>query len=441
MFSFMNLARTMLAKLLTLLYSLISVLCGGIFGYSADLPECPDDFEPVVRFAVCSDVHLNGDKNQDEAKRFEKLINFMYDYSSKQEYKNFDALVMAGDVATTGYPEEYQVVKDILARSIKDGTKVLTCCGNHEYIAYRDVDASEGTRVFKEQMQRDDKEHAVINGYHFIISSYDEDGHSFLKKSVWLDAQIKEAVKDTGDKPVFVFQHPAPFATVYGSVSWGDPMVGLVFSKYPQVVDFSGHSHYPVNDPRSIWQGTFTAFGCGTLSYYETDLDGIAGNFPYDTHQAAQFYIVEADKDGNVKVMPYDLITNQFFGNNYYLTDLANKNYDYSFIQMKKRDSAPVFGSDTEIKTYLNGKGETVLSFTGAKDNFITESYKVSVRTGLKQVFEDNFSSKYMYLFEDDIYEVNLGILESGKKYKANIYALNAYAETSTPLTYTFTAE
>ena len=441
MFSFMNIVRTLLAKIVTLLYTVISLFCGGIFGYSQEMPVCPEDFEPVVRFAVCSDVHLNGDPDQPEAARLAKLIQFMNEYSAQQEYKNFDALVLVGDVATTGYPVEYELAKKILNENLKDGTKLLTCCGNHEYIAYRDVDASEGTRVFEQEMEREDCEHAVINGYHFIISSYDENGKTFNKKASWLNKEIKAAVKDTGDKPVFVFQHPAPFATIYGSINWGDPTIPLVYNLYPQVVDFSGHSHYPINDPRSIWQGTYTALGCGTLSYYETELDYIAGNFPYDTEQAAQFYIVEADAEGNVNVMPYDLITDQFFGNNYYLTDLAHRNFDYSFTKMKLRDKAPKFADDTQVGTYVNENGETILTFTGADDNFITESYKVSVTKGILPFFSDNFSGKYMYLFEEDKYEVNLGKLDSGKKYKAQIVALNAFAETSKPLTYSFTAE
>ena len=441
MFSFMNIVRTLLAKLVVFLYSFLAVFNGGI-GFKSELPECPDDFTPVVRFAVCSDVHLNGDENQPEVARFRKLFDTVYAYSATQEYKNFDAVVLVGDIATTGYPVEYEMAKKVLNEKVQDGTKVLTCCGNHEYIAYRDVDASEGTRVFEQEMEREDCEHAVINGYHFIISSYDEDGRSFKDKAKWMNKEIKAAVKDTGDKPVFVFQHPAPFATIYGSINWGDPSIPLTFIKYPQVVDFSGHSHYPVNDPRSIWQGGYTAFGCGTLSYYETELDYIAGNFPYDTTQAAQFYIVEADAEGNVRVMPYDLITDQFFSNEYYLTDLAKRNYDYSFLKMKLRDEKPQFAADTKVGTYVNEKGETVLTFDGAVDNFIVESYKVSVaKSGIIPVFSDNFSGKYMYQFMEDTYEVNLGVLDSGKKYTASIVALNAYAETSKPLTYKFVAE
>ncbi len=440
MFSLVNFARTLLAKIIALLYTIVSVLFNGT-AVKTELPKCPDDFTPVVRFAVCSDVHLNGDPNQVEAERLKKLFDTVYAYSETQDYKNFDAIAFAGDIATSGNPAEYDVLNDIINEKVKEGTKVLTCLGNHEFIAYRDYDASIGTRVFEEKMQRKDCEHAVINGYHFIISSYDEDGHSFIKKSQWINSEIKKAVKDTGDKPVFVFQHPAPFATIYGSVIWGDPILPLVYMNYPQVVDFSGHSHYPINDPRSIWQGGYTALGCGTLSSFETELDGFSGNFPYNCDEAAQFYIVEADKDGNVHILPYDLITEQFFNNDYYLTDLANKNYEYTYEKMKLRDESPVFSKDTAVSTYKNDAGETILKFDGAKDNFIVESYKVSVTKGLKLVARDNFTSKYLYLFMEDNYEVNLGVLEEGAKYTAEITALNAFAKTSKPFIYSFVAE
>lgn len=440
MFSFMNIMRTLLAKLISGLYTLLTIFGAGL-PLGKTLPKAPADFTPVVRFAVCSDVHLNGDPEQAEAKRLAKLIDFMNDYSEQQEYKGFDALAVAGDFANTGDRAQYRLFNEIVNEHMKEDTQLLCCAGNHEYISYRDVDASQGNTVFREEMNRDTETHAVINGYHFILCSYCDDGKTFTKKCSWLDNEIKSAVKDSGDRPVFVFQHPAPFATVYGSISWGDASIPAVLLKYPQVIDFSGHSHYPVNDPRSIWQGGYTAFGCGTLSYFETELDGIAGNFPYSYEQAAQFYIVEADADGNVKVMPYDLITDSFFDNEYYLSNLADRNFEYSYAKIKALDSAPEFPDDTDIHTSLSEEGETVLTFTGAKDVFVTESYKVSVTKNAVKVFEDNFSGKYMYLFEDDIYDVNLGKLESGKTYKVQIVALNAYAQTSQPLTYTFTAE
>lgn len=439
MLGFVEFARILLAKIVAVLYSVISVFTTGII-VNTPLPEKPEDFEPVVRFAVCSDVHLDGNPEQAEVSRLADLFNVSYEYSADCGYNKLDAVVVAGDFANSGKPEEYRLFNKTVNENIKEETHLLTMMGNHEFISYRDVDASEGQRVYLEEMKTPLDNHTVINGYHFITVSYCEDGSTFKAKKSWLKSEIEKAIAECGDKPLFVFQHPAPWGTVYGSINWGDLSISEVLNNYPQVIDFSGHSHYPVNDPRSLWQGSFTALGCGTLSYFETELDAIAGNFPYETEQAAQFYLVEADAAGNVFIQPYDLITHSFFDNTYYLTGLKNRNYDYSFIKMKYRDKAPVF-ENPDITVSKNEAGESILTFNGATDNFAVESYKVNLTKFGISVFTDNFSGKYMYLFIDDTYNVNLGKLESGSKYCVTVVAVNAYAECSQPLNYTFTAE
>lgn len=457
MISVKNIGRTLLSSLAVMFFSFLSVLTVGTKTH--ELPVTPEDFEPVLRFAVCSDVHFGND-NELEAKgeeageeyeeylqkvdvpgqRLAAAIQMAYSYSESYDgYKGLDAFAVAGDFTNKGAPEQYEAFNKTCSENLRADTQRIVCAGNHEYIMYEDSDRTEGARVFEKYIGSLNN-HYVINGYHFISVSYDDKVETYLKSGVWLKKELDKAVADTGDKPIFVFQHPAPFLTVYGSVKWGDPTISAILSSYPQVVDFSGHSHYPINDPRSIWQGTFTALGCGTLAYFETELDTIAGNFPGDVEQAAQFYFVEADKDGNLRIKAYDLITNQFLVE-YYLTGLAQKNYPYSFLNLSRLDSAPVFKARDGMSTSLNENGETVLSFDGAKDRFVAESYKLTVSQGLKKVFEDNFSGKYMYLFEDDKYSINLGKLESGKKYTVTLYALNAFAKPSRLQRYSFTAE
>ncbi len=457
MISAKNFGRTLLSSLMSAFLTVLSVLTVGTKTH--DLPVTPEDFEPVLRFAVCSDVHFKNDtgleaKGEEAGEEYEKYlrevdvpgqrlaaaIQMAYSYSESYDgYKGLDAFAVAGDFTNKGAPEQYEAFNKTCKENFKAGTQRIVCAGNHEYIMYEDSDRTEGARVFEKYIGSLNN-HYVINGYHFISVSYDDKVETYLKSGVWLKKELDKAVADTGDKPIFVFQHPAPFLTVYGSVKWGDPTISAILSSYPQVVDFSGHSHYPINDPRSIWQGTFTALGCGTLAYFETELDTIAGNFPGDVEQAAQFYFVEADKDGNLRIKAYDLITNQFLVE-YYLTGLAQKNYPYSFLNLSRLDSAPVFKAREGMSTLLNENGETVLSFDGAKDRFVAESYKLTVSQGLKKVFEDNFSGKYMYLFEDDKYSINLGKLESGKKYTVTLYALNAFAKPSRLQRYSFTAE
>jgi hypothetical protein len=83
---------------------------------------------------------------------------------------------------------------------------------------------------------------------------------------------------------------------VYGSINWGEDDIIAILNDYPQVIDFSGHSHAPINDPRSIHQKYITSLNTGSLSYFELDeFDLMYGTVPPDAKQCAQFYIVEVN--------------------------------------------------------------------------------------------------------------------------------------------------
>ena len=83
----------------------ITTALGGLFAISyiknggkGKIKKVPADFTPVLRFAVCSDIHLNGEEQQDAALRFANLFEDMYAYSHNSDiYKTFDAVVVAGD--------------------------------------------------------------------------------------------------------------------------------------------------------------------------------------------------------------------------------------------------------------------------------------------------------------------------------------------------------
>ena len=269
-----------------LVFKMLSVVLGITFTFTGlgsslnfdGATGTPDDFTPVVRFVVCSDIHLDGDENQQAAKRFANLFNDMYDYAEGCKYKNLDAVLVAGDFTGGGAEKEYQMFNKIVEENKKDETQLLAVLGNHEFIDYRDVDATVGYDVYRKYINEDVDTDIVINGYHFIGVSYDDNGSTFSGKTKWLDERLKKATAEDPDKPVFVYQHPHPALTVYGSVNWGDVDTRAVLSKYPQVVNFSGHSHYATSDPRSVCQGEFTAVGCGSLSAFMGNLNYIDGD-------------------------------------------------------------------------------------------------------------------------------------------------------------------
>ena len=431
-----------------LVFKMLSVVLGITFTFtglgsslnSDGATGTPDDFTPVVRFVACSDIHLDGDENQQAAKRFANLFNDMYEYAEGCEYKNLDAVLVAGDFTGGGAEKEYQIYTKIINENKKDETQVLTILGNHEFIDYRDVDASVGYDVYRKYINKDVDTDIVINGYHFIGVSYDDNGSTFSGKTKWLNERLKNATAEDPDKPVFVYQHPHPALTVYGSVNWGDIDTRAVLSKYPQVVNFSGHSHYAASDPRSVWQGEFTAVGCGSLSAFMGNLNYIEGDKDAPGNSGGA-WLVEVDANGNVNMRLYDIENRMFFDNiDYYFTDLSKTSKrTYTWRQQKALDTVPEFPEGATVTSYVDENGDTIITFPEAEGYYPAENYKIKVTRKSKTVYSGTVISEYVRATDDDV-TVNLGQLSNGE-YKVKIVAYSPYAKKGEKIKQTITVE
>ncbi len=389
----------------------------------------PDDFKPVLRFAVCSDIHLNGEENQEAARRFGKLFDVCYDYAEVSSYKGFDAVVVAGDFTGGGDEKEYIMYNETVKNKLQEGTKLLTVLGNHEFIKYRDTDASVGYEVYKKYISSKVDTHTVINGFHFIGVSYDDDGKKFERKLEWLKNQLDEAVREDASKPVFVYQHPHPFATVYGSINWGDTDLRKILQKYPQVVDFSGHSHYAPSDPRSLWQGSFTAVGCGSLAAFMGNLNYIEGDKDAPG-KTGGFRLVEADEQGNVLIKLYDIENERFFDDcEYFITDISNsKRRNYTWNKQKSLDTHVCFPKNNILSIEKDNENNVKLRFSEAKGHYPAENYKITIRShNNRVVWSKTVISGYVAADNKEM-TVDIGILEKGE-YKIDIIAYSPYAK------------
>ncbi len=420
----------------------LTAVWGGAFSLSAvrsgmkgKKTEVPSDFTPMLRFAVCSDIHLNGGEEQQAAVRFRNLFDDMYAYSSGCSYNKFDAMMVAGDFSGGGAEKQYEMYKKITDEKLRPETKLLTVIGNHEFIDYRDVDATVGYTVYKKYISEEMDTDVVINGYHFIGVAYDDNGKTFKTKLSWLKERLDKATAENPRMPVFVYQHPHPFLTVYGSVNWGDRDLRTVLNNYPQVVDFSGHSHYCPADPRSVWQGAFTAVGCGSLSALMGNLNYIEGDKDAPG-KSGSAWVVEADSKGNIVMRLYDIENRQFFPRvQYYFTDLHDKTKrTYNWHKLKSLDTPPVFSADAKIKSTENEEGETVISFPEAKGFYPAENYKITVWDADKKcIFAKTVISDYVRANENDV-NANVGKLKSGE-YTVKITAYSPYAKKGARLT------
>ena len=101
---------------------------------------------------------------------------------------------------------------------------------------------------------------------------------------------------------MFAVTHYHPKDTVNDSRAEGKcgPLRRLL-DRHPRAVSLSGHTHNPLQDPRSIWQGDFTALDVSTLCYGSINLQPPAANqisclLPFG-HEAVGFLVLDVFAD------------------------------------------------------------------------------------------------------------------------------------------------
>lgn len=436
----------LLYKIITAFFSVICAFTSLASPVRTEPQKAPDDFTPVVRFAVVSDVHISDNSegvitDHSRSERLADLFKDSYEYAESCSYDRLDAVVVVGDMTGGGADVEYREFNAVCDENIKDGTELLVMLGNHEFIDYRDTDPTVAYTKYREFVNEEVDRHVTINGYHFVTCSYSDDAKTFSTKKDWLREQLDAATADTPDKPVFVFQHPQPFGTVYGSVNWGNTEVASIFPSYPQVIDFSGHSHYAPTDPRSIWQGSYTAVGTGCLAALMGNLNYISGDEDAPG-ESGSFWIVEADAEGNVRLKLYDVVNHCFFEDtDYYLADVSKKaNHTYTWTNLKSLDTAPEFPVDAAITAEKDNDGNVILRFPDAEGYWPAESYGITVSDGfLSNAWSDTVISNYVRAVSDGM-AVNIGEIPAGE-YTVKITAMSPYAKTGETITGTITVQ
>lgn len=401
------------------------------------LPQTPEDFTPAVRFIVFTDTHNENENVADAIDTAYKL------FDNDEVYEGVDAFFGLGDFSSIGNEEDYKAFTDTLKEHVREDTVCINVNGNHEF------KHENYKEIFEKYFPHDLNTVTEINGFTFIGFSGERSltEWTFTPKSLkWLSDEIHKAEETAENKPVFVFQHPHPFGTVYGSTIWCTPQLNPVFAGHNKVINFSGHSHFPLNDPRSINQTTYTSVGVGAMARFELDKNYIVGQHPEGYEDAAQFCVVEADNDGSVRVRGYDLLSDTFFCD-YYIENInEQESFPYTYKNMKANDEVPVFADDSEASARLDENGDYRISFTHANmpDGFIVHEYKISISDeNGKEIYKDNKISDYYII--DDIDTQGLTVskdtLQSGKAYTLTVTAESAYHLYSEPIELTFTVE
>ena len=410
-------------------------------------------FVPILRFAVFSDAHYGESVNAQDQKLHD-LIEGAYDYSDNHaKYQTLDGVFAVGDIADRGKLTELNRFFSDFYAYTRPETEAQAVLGNHEFY-YQP--ANTVSRYLTASGYDSADRHITISGYHFILMSPSEYEGFNDAKIEWLSEQLAIAAADdpTGTKPIFVFQHHPAYDTVYGSEDeWGVTNLEPVFENYPQVVDFSGHSHFPINDPRSIWQGSYTELNTGSCREWGMDLAGVThktvfaigteGGWSYSELSGEQFdpgkyYVVEVNAASRLLIRAFDVGTGVEVMEPIFLASVGNPERFAYTDDRANHEETPRFAENAEVETIAVTESSASFRFPRTTSGAYVQHYRCELRQGETLIATERRLDCGFLFPAPETLSLSFTGLDEDTEYTLSIIPVTSWANEGEPLVVNF---
>ena len=292
---------------------------------------CPEQI--VFTFGVLSDWHvkLNPEPERDTRAKLSSALTQLQTLALREDPHGLALLVAAGDLTHDGKAEEIELLRETMTSVFPfDRSAFIYVAGNHD--RHNPACNEEYHRVFGPLVEGmydahsaapdgifGGNRHYTVGGRHFITldpGKYSKTEPNIFTEStkLWLDETLARITAEEPNAYVYVITHLLIQDTCYGSSRgffYATADVTSILKKYPQVVTFGGHLHYPLNDERAIMQTDFTSLETATLS--DMLIDGFdcanvrKGTKVVNNRAFAQGLLVQVDAGGNLRVKRLDL--------------------------------------------------------------------------------------------------------------------------------------
>lgn len=301
----------------------------------------------VLSLGVVSDVHVNP---QWTADKWKSALQQLKAKALENDPDGLAGVLVAGDLIDNPNNTQLSLFKSTLESELDvKKTPLVYTVGNHDVPSYAWAATMPSDVTYMRNMFGDDyylydkdqdmrtryeARHCVVGDCHIFSVSPNGDQPIVYDPAVvsWLDSQLAAVTSAEPDKYVILITHPMIKNTVYGSRLgeeggiwssslshyWATDALTPVLKKYPQVIVFGGHLHFPLNDPRSVWQGDFTVFGCGSVRYMAIENgkyeDMSSATVMKDCNDFSQGNLLQFDASGNMRVLRMDFYNKDVIG-------------------------------------------------------------------------------------------------------------------------------
>lgn len=342
------------------------------------------DDAPVLKVAVMSDIQGYAYPEDAGMRNLERALDVFARLKP-------DVVVNDGDINDNGW--DMSGVRYYKARCDARLGKIphVACAGNHEIgFIPRHLQAERTSAACIADFNAAFGEgasplvHKTISGYDFIALALSTDAGYTEADMALLKEALDRAVQRDAAKPIFVLTHYHPAETVNDS-SAADGRGGLLrklLNAYPQVVNLSGHTHNPLQDPRSIWQGEFTVVDTSTLCYGCLEGNPPMANqisclIPYG-HEAVGFMLMEVYRDRLVFRRFTARDRRELPGEWSFALPYDPKHPKFDFASRKAATPAPELPVDAEPTLWYD-YGFVYLMFNAATDPSSVYRYRIEL--------------------------------------------------------------
>lgn len=380
-------------------------------------------FNGYPRFAVISDIHFGNSQGEGPMVKVPKALKNIF-----AQTPMVDALFVVGDLTDWGRSAQYDQLLTVFNDKtiVPEGVAVYFMMGNHD-------NYDENAVANYNKLGQPLHQYVEIKNYPFITTSmnggstnsYGQDAVDFLRNS------LEDAAQKYPGKPIFVFTHVPPKGTVYGSNAseggWGTDKFNALYEQYPQVIVFSGHSHFPLGDPRSIHQDKFTSVNDGSTTYSEVEPNIVnAGIHPEKYAYVTEGVIVNVDENMNVEMERWDTYRNEEILPRWNINAPHNgTNFAY---KGRTGGTAPVFNASAGVTVSDITTQSCKVTFPQATDDEVVHRYKIEiVQENTVIATFSKFSEYYLNSQMPESFTITFNGIPSGTTLKARVKAIDSY--------------